>query len=63
MKPHLLNGVVASNTVTVLADAPTVVAVPAAVESSQAEREELPASAQLRYNSEDISELPEEAAA
>ena len=53
----------ASNTVTVLADAPTVVAVPAAVESSQAEREELPASAQLRYNSEDISELPEEAAA
>ena len=32
MKPHLLNGVVASNTVTVLADAPTAVAANAAGE-------------------------------
>ena len=60
MKPHLLNGVVASNAVTVLADAPTVVTVPAAEERSQ--REEPPAPARLRHRSEDISELPDEAA-
>ena len=60
MKPHLLNGVVASNAVTVLADAPTVVMVPAAEERSQ--REEPPAPARLRHRSEDISELPDEAA-
>ena len=60
MKPHLLNGVVASNAVTVLADAPTVVTVPAVEERSQ--REEPPAPARLRHRSEDTSELPGEAA-
>ena len=60
MKPHLLNGVVASNAVTVLADAPTVVTVPAVEERSQ--REEPPAPARLRHRSEDTSELPDEAA-
>ena len=62
MKPHLLNGVVASNTVTVLADAPTVVAAPATEENSQIEREDPPALARLRHRSEDITELPDEAA-
>ena len=62
MKPHLLNGVVASNTVIVLADAQTVVATPAAEEDSQIECEEPPAPARLRHRSEGITELPDEAA-
>ena len=45
MKPHLLNGVVSSNTVIVLADAPTVVAAPAVEENSRIECEEPPAPA------------------
>ena len=62
MKPHLLNRVIAANLVTVLADAPTVVATPAAEEEGQVECEEPPAPAHLRHCSEEHTELPDEAA-
>ena len=61
MKPHLLHGAMAANSVTVLADAPTVVAVPATEEEGQVEREEPPAPAGLRHRSEEHTELPDEA--
>ena len=61
-KPHLLNGVIASNTVTVLVDVPTAVAMPTAEEDGQVEHEEPPApELRPRSDSEEHTEFPDEA--
>ena len=62
MKPHLINGVIASNTVVVLADVPVAVTETAEADI-QAEQEEQSAPAGLRHRSEEHTELPDEAEA
>ena len=61
MKPHLLNGAVTTNTVTVLEDVPAVVAVQEEPPADPVDTSVQDAPARLRHCSEEQTELPDEA--